>query len=228
MNVIEQGTEPFRWWRLDELVEREQLRTAAANVPPANWVNWVKYSNDIEHGKRTTRELDNQHYALTSLSSSLNSVRRACEFGELAGVGKCIPDNDLHGAGLHITDPGGWLQVHVDYELHPRFKGWERRLNLIVWLNEHWNWRWGGALILCDPLGQSQRVFYPKLGDAILFEGGAASYHGAMQTSFDAESRMTLALYYLAEARPGASRRRALFLPNRDAPECPREVRLID
>lgn len=226
MRVIEQGDCPFRWWRLETGIDADQVRGAVANIPPADWPGWVRYSNEIEQKKRTTRDLGSQHYAINSLSSQINSSIMAWNLGRIAGIESCMPDIDLHGAGLHITDPGGWLQVHVDYELHPRVKGWERRLNLILWLNSEWKPQWGGALLLCNENGVTVREFYPKAGEAVLFEAGPASYHGAMQTTLDAPPRVTLAAYYLAPARTTATRRRALFMPNRDAPECPREVKM--
>jgi hypothetical protein len=228
MRVLESGETPFRWWRLADVVGGDDIiRAAVANVPPETWPCWVRYSNDIERGKRTTRELGSQHYVLRNVADRVNSSWQAFEFGRLIGDPTAIvPDPDYHGAGLHITDPGGWLQAHVDYELHPRLNGWERRLNLILWLNETWKPEWGGALILCDGMGERKQTFYPIPGEAILFEGGPDSYHGAMQTSQDAPPRVTLAAYYLAPARPSATRRRACFFPNRDAPNCPREVRI--
>lgn len=224
MRVIESGAEPFRWWRLANVAGEDICRAAVKNLPPETWPNWVRYSNDIERGKRTTRQLDNQHYAIVALAQHLNGRWVAGEFGALAGVDGLRPDPDLHGAGLHVTDPGGWLQCHVDYELHPRLEGWERRLNLILWLNDVWEPAWGGTLRLCDGMGKAARDFLPAFGEAVLFEGGTNAYHGAAETSPHAPARVTMAAYYLAPARPMAARLRAQFFPNRDAPNCPREM----
>jgi 2OG-Fe(II) oxygenase superfamily len=227
MRVIESGETPFRWWRVADLVYPDLVRAARWNIPPETWPEWVRYSNDAECGKRTTRKLDSQHYAITDLASRLNSSQMAFDLGRETIGEACSPDPDMHGAGLHVTDPGGWLQVHVDYEVHPRLEGWERRLNLILWLNESWKPEWGGALILCDPNGSPERRFYPAPGEAVLFEGGATAYHGAMQTAPDAPARLTLAAYYLAPSRLSATRKRACFLPNRDSPGCPRECAIF-
>src|SRR5262249_14483161 len=117
MRVIEAGETPFRWWRVVDLVERDSLRSAAANVPPNSWPGWVRYSNDIERGKRTTRRFDVQHYAISYLSREVNDQIVASALASLIGLDVNLsPDPESHGAGLHVTDPGGWLQVHVDYE----------------------------------------------------------------------------------------------------------------
>jgi hypothetical protein len=225
MQLIDCGNHPFRWWRLAGIVDGDLLRGAYANIPPEDWNGWVRYSNDIERNKRTTRDLGHQHYAIANLAAILHTGLMPFSLGNLCGQ-ILWADPDLHGGGLHVTDPGGWLQVHVDYEIHPRIANAERRLNLILWLNPEWRSEWGGALILCNGRGETEQTFYPVPGEGILFEGGPDSYHGAMLTSLDAPPRVSMAAYYLAQLRPTATRRRALFLPNRDAPDCPREVQL--
>jgi hypothetical protein len=224
MRVLESGDVPFRWWRLTDVASADLCQLAVTNLPPSSWQGWVRYSNDIERGKRTTRDVHGEELKMFTLAALLNHFETVIELGRLAGIYRCSPDPDLHGAGLHVTDPGGWLQCHVDYELHPRLEGWERRLNLILWLNTAWEPSWGGALRLCDPMGKAVRDFLPTFGEAVLFEGGPVAYHGAAQTSLDAPPRVTMAAYYLAPARPTATRRRACFFPNRDAPNCPREM----
>ena len=48
-----------------------------------------------------------------------------------------MPDIGLHGGGLHQHGRGGKLNVHLDYNLHPKLH-LQRRLNLIVYLTPGW------------------------------------------------------------------------------------------
>ena len=48
-----------------------------------------------------------------------------------------MPDPYMFGGGLHATATGGKLAVHADYNKHPFFK-LDRRLNLLIYLNEGW------------------------------------------------------------------------------------------
>jgi Rps23 Pro-64 3,4-dihydroxylase Tpa1-like proline 4-hydroxylase len=60
-----------------------------------------------------------------------------------------IPDPYLFGGLLHATASSGKLAVHADFNKHFRFK-LERRLNMLVFLNEGWTEENGGWLELWD------------------------------------------------------------------------------
>ncbi len=130
-------------------------------------------------------------------------------------VGYTLEDDPtMHGGGVHVTDPGGWLNCHVDYAAHPYLSGKERRLNLIAFLNPEWHREWGGALQLCDPMGNAVKEIYPEPGLLVAFETGDESYHGVSKVTGPVP-RITAAVYFLSDLRPGVTRKRALFMPNR-------------
>lgn len=58
-----------------------------------------------------------------------------------------MPDPYMFGGGLHATSTGGKLATHADYNKHPIFK-LDRRLNLLIYLNEGWTEENGGWLKL--------------------------------------------------------------------------------
>ena len=227
MRVLESRKTPFRWWRLNDVADERSILDAYASVPTSDWPRWVRYSNEIENAKRTTREVK-LSFPIDHLSGHLAGSEVKRHLSAISGVSPLLNDPELYGAGLHVIDPGGWLQVHGDYELHPCLEGYERRLNLILWLNPTWEPEWGGSLLLCDGMGKRIKSFLPTPGEAILFEGGPIAFHGTEQTADDAPPRVTMAMYYLARARPSATRLRALFMPNRESPKCPVEVRMAD
>jgi Rps23 Pro-64 3,4-dihydroxylase Tpa1-like proline 4-hydroxylase len=124
------------------------------------------------------------------------------------------PDPDLYGGGIHVTDPGGYLTSHLDYALHPT--GLERRINLVLFLNETWQPGWGGAFALYDRSGKKQvKEILPEPGLTIVWEAGDLSFHGTRQVSHNADPRVTAACYYLAPPRLGCCRPCALFTPFR-------------
>ena len=43
----------------------------------------------------------------------------------------------------HIHSNGGKLNPHLDYSMHPKIP-YQRKLNLIVYLQEGWQSSWGG------------------------------------------------------------------------------------
>jgi Rps23 Pro-64 3,4-dihydroxylase Tpa1-like proline 4-hydroxylase len=47
--------------------------------------------------------------------------------------------------GLHTHARGGKLNVHLDYDIHPKLE-LQRYLNLIIYLTPGWKPEWGGGL----------------------------------------------------------------------------------
>lgn len=201
------GTVPFRWWCFDGWCPPVQLEKLPAEASPL-WE--AHYSNDCEMGKRTTRALIEPWSRVMEVMESTSSVATWCEL-----LGYSVnPDRHHHGGGLHVTDPGGWLNVHLDYALHPHEKTKVRSLNLIAFLNPEWKQEWGGALVLCDALGVVRKRVYPEPGRLFAFEVSDVSYHG-VETITGPVQRVTCACYLLGEASGHETRQRALFMPLR-------------
>ncbi len=193
-------------------------------VPGPEWAGWeARYDNDCERGKRTTRRLDAIGPGWGDLFGWLNGELLATTLGRTCGVYPLSPDPTAHGAGLHVTEPGGHLSPHLDYALHPLLEGMERRLNLVLFLNREWREEWGGALELYDNAAATVGArIYPKLNRAVLWCPGDVEFHGTQRVEYvdderaaNVPPRVTAAAYYLAPARPGVTRRRALFVPQR-------------
>ena len=59
----------------------------------------------------------------------------------------CIRDR-LEGGGLHQSPAGGFLNIHADFTVHPHHRNWQRRANLLLYLNDDWKPEYGGDLEL--------------------------------------------------------------------------------
>ncbi len=70
---------------------------------------------------------------------------------DLIGVENLIPNPSPDGGDLHQTTTGGFLNVHPHYSLHPYLSSWQRRVNLLLYLNEDWTAENGGDLELWNP-----------------------------------------------------------------------------
>ncbi len=209
MNMhVESHPFPYRHWIVSDVLADPWA--AAAAVPAPDWPNWIRYSNDCEKGKRTTRELSDGMRPVVELLLSPDWLG---ELRELTGV-HLRADPTFYGGGIHVTDPGGWLQPHLDFALHE--SGLERRINLVLFLNAVWKEEWGGAFELWDGSARQcvKRVF-PSFNTALIWESSDTAYHATQRTTANALPRLTFAAYYLAQPRSGTTRRRALFVPNR-------------
>lgn len=194
---------PFRHWVVSDFVKP----LALADLPPSTDPFWeVGYNNDCEYGKRTSRQ---DGFLSSRFQSSLCS-RLAGIFGY-----PLEPDPLLWGAGLHVTEPGGWLNPHLDFDRHPKIPTHRRAVSVVVFLNSVWKKEWGGALCFYNPAGDAITRYYPRPGLMIAFENSDISYHGVEKVERCGMERVTSTCYYLAPAGPQNTRTRALFFPNR-------------
>jgi len=183
----------------------------------------IEYNNPIEK-KRTiqnwTKFKKNVYQALTYLVDQefTNNLKIISHQKEL------MPDYGLHGGGIHMHKSGDYLNVHVDYDIHPKLD-MKRKLNLIVYMNPNWQESWGGNIGLWThddtTIAPKDLVvsITPLFNRAVLFDTTQNSWHGVTEgiTAPKGQYRKSLALYYLIPERDITDKRqKALFFPREE------------
>lgn len=214
---------PFPHVVIDNFFEPSFARELAAEFPAFDAPCWHEYSNPLEQ-KRTLNAWNAFGPATYRAFSWLNSPT----FVELLRLsihheGPLYSDPGLHGGGLHAHAAGGKLATHLDYSRHPK-TGLQRKVNLLVYLNEDWQDDWGGHLGLWEqnPVqpgpGSLVKSVAPIFNRAIIFQTTNA-WHGLPEPIAcpPGQIRKSLAAYFLCEPEVSCdTRTRALFAP---APE---------
>jgi hypothetical protein len=122
----------------------------------------------------------------------------------LSGIDGLIPDPYLEGGGVHSIGTGGFLKVHTDFNWHKKLQ-LHRRLNLLLYLNEGWNEKWGGELEFWDrDLVACRRRIAPLFNRMVVFSTTDFSFHGhpdPLRTPLGV-FRRSIALYYYTADRP--------------------------
>jgi hypothetical protein len=117
-----------------------------------------------------------------------------------------IPDPHYRGGGLHQIPPGGYLEVHADFNRHPQFR-LDRRVNVLLYLNRDWDPAWGGDLELWDrTMSQAVQRITPVFNRMVVFTITDTAFHGhpePLRCPPD-RSRRSLAFYYYSNGRPVA------------------------
>lgn len=201
------SAQPFPHIVIDNLFPDELLRTILADFPKPDEIEWRKFDNATEkklgywHESALRPDLQLFLYQMNS-----PSVLRFLE--TLTGIDGLIPDPYYGGAGPHQILPGGFLKVHVDFNWHPLLK-LDRRLNLLVYLNEDWKEEYGGHLELWDrEMMRSEKRILPVFNRTVVFSTTDFSYHGHPEPLAcpEGRSRKSVSFYYYSNGRPAEER----------------------
>jgi len=196
---------PFHYLVMDEFLTPEDAEAILAAYPEPDLDTW-NHPTYVNQKKKFT---------LTSNFpppiADFFDLTAAPEFRALmtriTGISDLLDDPDLVGGGLHQTIRGGYLDVHVDYNFHPKTK-LHRRANLLLYMNKGWRDEWEGCLELWD-MGTKRQLerIAPEFNRAVIFETNEVSYHGhpkPLKAPPDV-ARKSLAVYYYTTTRDDGS-----------------------
>lgn len=186
---------PFPYLVVDDLWNDDALEAASAEFPSGNDPRWITYPDPKEFGKRAG---DSRMWGpvVNDFFDYVRSFEVCVNLAELTGIAPLTAD-DI-GGGMHMTGEGGRLATHVDFNVHPNNPALERRLNMLVFLNDVWDASWGGALKLGKPV-QVQAL--PSFNRTVIFATSSKSWHGHPDPVVGDHWRKSLACYYYAPLR---------------------------
>lgn len=195
---------PFRHIVFDDFLPEDVLRDVLNEFPdPQQQFDWIQYDDHAQNklASRTEARLgDMTRFLLYQFNSSIfiNFLER------LTGISGLIPDPHFVGGGLHQIRRGGFLKIHADFNRHPVLP-LDRRLNLLVYLNEDWKEEYGGHLELWkrDMSECAQRIL-PVFNRCVIFSTTDFSFHGHPEplSCPETRTRKSIALYYYSNGRP--------------------------
>lgn len=200
-----QGNTPFPHIVIDNLFDNAMLERVLGVFPEPDGIEWRRFDNAEEKklGFWHTCEIDAY---LWDFLLAMNAPPVLAFLEQLTGIDGLIPDPYFGGAGLHQILPGGFLKVHVDFNVHPKLN-LDRRLNMLVYLNRDWQDEWGGHLELWDKdITRCHEKIAPLFNRTVVFNTTDVSYHGHPHPLAcpEGESRKSLSFYYYTNGRPEA------------------------
>jgi len=195
---------PFPHIVLDGLFDDGDLDRVLRDFPSPDAMRWVRFDNANEKKLGFFHESSSITPAVRSFLDAMNGFEMLRFLEQLTGIDGLIPDPYFGGGGLHQIEPGGFLKVHADFNVHPKLR-LDRRLNMLVYLNKDWREEYGGHLELWDADARTCRKrILPLFNRTVVFSTSDTSYHGHPHplASPPGVTRKSVSLYYYTAGRP--------------------------
>ncbi|HEV8657233.1 MAG TPA: 2OG-Fe(II) oxygenase [Thermoanaerobaculia bacterium] len=213
------GADPFPHIVLDGLFDDADLDAVLREFPAPDAMRWTRFDNPQEkklgffHGSSTISD------TVRRFLDAMNGFEMLLFLEQLTGIEGLIPDPYFGGGGLHQIEPGGFLKVHTDFNIHPKLH-LDRRLNMLIYLNKDWREEYGGHLELWDRDARTCRArVLPLFNRTVVFSTTDTSFHGHPHplTSPPGIMRKSVSLYYYTAGRPRSEESRphdTIFIPS--------------
>ena len=190
---------PFNYIIIDNFLNYNFYNEIIKTLPDKIDENFWEYSNPIEV-KYVLDKKEKYSEKLNILIKELSKDYFVDKLKKIFLIDNIEADETLHGSGLHYHPRYGRLNMHLDYEKHPILENKQRKLNIIIYLNNEWEKDWEGATELWNnDMSNCVVKCYPSKNKAIIFETSELSWHGVPEKIMCPENiyRKTLALYYI-------------------------------
>lgn len=209
---------PFPHGIIDGLIPEAVLRAVLEEFPSPDSDYWKQPDTEHTQGKQVVNVPVGQFkdQSLGPVTRQLLWELQAEPFlyflRMLTGIEGLVGDPYLVEGGLHQIKPGGFLDAHADFS-HHHYTGLQRRVNVLIYLNEGWQEEYGGILKLYSRDGQAVQQIIPDANRTVIFSTSETSFHGHPEplTCPPDRTRKSIALYYYT-APTGEPSHRAIFL----------------
>src|SRR5215203_2621548 len=190
--------QPFRFLVIDNFLDRTLAQSLSKEFPSLEYMN-VNYKG-INEKKSEHSSFENLHPVFTNFKNAITRKEITSTIENITQIDKLETIEDRYGFGLHQGGPRSFLDIHVDYNLHPIRKK-QRRLNLIIFLNTEWKQEWGGALEFWNrDVTVCVQSISPFFNRCVLFECNEYSYHGYSKINCPHDvTRKSIYQYYFTE-----------------------------
>lgn len=200
--------DPFPHIVLDGLFEDAALEQVLAEFPKPDEMRWMRFDSPTEKKLGYYHEHSTISPTVRAFLDAMNGFEMLLFLEALTGIEGLIPDPYFGGGGVHQIEPGGFLKIHTDFNVHPKLK-LDRRVNMLVYLNRDWREEWGGHLELWNAsMTERRRKIAPSFNRTVVFSTTDSSFHGHPHplASPPGVTRKSVSLYYYTAGRPEEER----------------------
>lgn len=206
--------QPFQLVIIDEFARDDMLSAMMSELPLPGAANLSK-SRDYVFAKNKYEKSGFASFGQISkaLYDDLISERFQRWLSALCGRDIWV-DREFHGGGLHQGGAGSFLDMHVDFNVHPLHSEWLRDLNILLYLNKDWKEEYGGQLKLRNRKNDECLSVDPVFNRCVVMETRDYTLHGYDPIRFPGgEYRRSIACYAYSRVEPGVKGRSTIWFP---------------
>jgi len=210
LNTIMSGIpdiEPFPHFCIDNFLNEEFANKVHDSFPSYEQSKLMGREFSAVNEKYKIQITDSNKFppAILQLHKLLASPEFVKLVSEMTGIPNLLADPELMGGGIHETNSGGRLDVHVDFNFIEE-KQWHRRVNILFYFNKDWEEDYGGYLDIWDKdVKQSYGAYAPIFNRACGFVTNEVSYHGVTPVRCPSNRmRKSFAVYYYTKEAPAS------------------------
>lgn len=196
---------PFPFLKIESLLDPSFAEKVAAAYPSFETATAQGREFSSVNERKKVQVTDARLFSepVARLNAALASPEFLSDLSYITGMPNLLADEQLEGGGIHITGPGGRLDVHVDFN-YLESRTLYRRLNLLLYLNPVWEEGWGGHIQLWDKdVKECRQAFMPAFNRCVIFETSNISFHGVTPVSAASPfPRQSFATYYYTREAP--------------------------
>jgi Rps23 Pro-64 3,4-dihydroxylase Tpa1-like proline 4-hydroxylase len=203
-----QSKTPFRYLVIDNILNEDGAKEVYEQYPAIKDGEWDG-TTYLDQKNKFQKRVFEKNSCMQNVFDELNSDEFLQWLNYITDIKEpLISDPSLFGGGLHQSINGAFLNVHVDYNIHPVTK-FHRRLNVLIYMNPGWKDEYEGDLELWEINDYQKRLLEkisPKFNRLVVFETNEISFHGhpkPLNTPADV-SRKSIATYYYTKTRPSS------------------------
>lgn len=202
--------EPYPHIVMNDFLPPSHAEELARVFPgPEDAIAWDQYAAPGLEVKLGCGDETKFPHAIRRAIHDLNSGPFIRFLEALTGIDHLLPDPHLLGGGMHLTQAGGVLGIHSDFNWHAQIQA-HRRLNLLLYLTPNWQESYGAPLELWNTSGtELARRVEPQFNRAVLFTTRSDTFHGhpIPWSAPPGINRKSIALYYYTSSRPEEEKR---------------------
>jgi Rps23 Pro-64 3,4-dihydroxylase Tpa1-like proline 4-hydroxylase len=200
---------PFRHVVIDNILNEDFAMSVSESFPSLSSMK-TKYKG-LNEQKAEDSSFEIFSPAIQQLHNYIGSLEFTEWITDITGFKDICSLNDRLGNGLHQGGNNSFLDIHIDYNIHP-VKKMHRKLNLILFFNKEWDEEWGGLLELWDKEKCFKKIL-PSFNRLVIFECNEISYHGyGLINCPEKITRKSYYHYFLQKVPKGLTYHDTIFL----------------